>query len=53
MGWGTCEVGNERTPPLEQPKDYAPKGSPDEQGALAEEYGYSEPEKEATTDNNK
>jgi len=30
---------NERTPPLEQPKDYAPKSSPDEQGALAaEEY---------------
>ncbi|WP_160171815.1 YhcB family protein [Endozoicomonas elysicola] len=42
---------NERTPPLEQPKDYAPKSSPDEQGALAEEYGFSsEPAKEASVD---
>ncbi len=40
---------NERTPPLEQPKDYAPKSGPDEQGALAEEYGYGESAKEATT----
>ncbi len=35
----TSKRRNERTPPLEQPKDYAPKSSPDEQGALAaEEY---------------
>lgn len=34
---------NERTPSLEQPKDYAPKSSPDEQGALAaEDYTPSE-----------
>ena len=38
---------NERTPPLEQPKDYAPKSSPDEQGALAaEEYDLSGPASE-------
>ena len=29
---------NERTPPLEQPKDYAPKPQ-DEQGALSEAFG--------------
>ena len=38
---------NERTPPLEQPKDYAPKSSPDEQGALAaEEYDLTGPASE-------
>ena len=42
---------NERTPPLEQPKDYAPKSSPDEQGALASEgYDLSEPGREADTE---
>ena len=30
---------NERTKPLEQPKDYAPKTNPDEKGALSEEFG--------------
>lgn len=30
---------NERTKPVEQPKDYAPKNSPDEKGALAEDFG--------------
>ncbi|WP_067514476.1 YhcB family protein [Endozoicomonas ascidiicola] len=38
---------SERTPPLEQPKDYAPKNNPEEQGALSEDYGIkTEPEKE-------
>ena len=30
---------NERPTPTEQPKDYAPKNNPDEQGALSEDYG--------------
>lgn len=30
---------NERPAPTEQPKDYAPKKSPDEPGALSEGYG--------------
>ena len=34
---------NERTKPLEQPKDYAPKHSPDEKGALSEEFGIEGP----------
>ena len=29
-----------RPPPFEQPKDYAPKNKPDEQGLLAEGYGF-------------
>ena len=43
---------NERTKPLEQPKDYAPKNSPDEKGVLAEDFGVEGPmpakEKEPT-----
>ena len=34
---------NERTKPLEQPKDYAPKNSPDEKGVLSEEFGVEGP----------
>ncbi|OED44555.1 hypothetical protein ACH42_07115 [Endozoicomonas sp. (ex Bugula neritina AB1)] len=30
---------NERTKPVEQPRDYAPKSSPDEKGSLAEDFG--------------
>nr|WP_255471647.1 DUF1043 family protein [Endozoicomonas sp. OPT23] len=29
----------ERTKPLEQPRDYAPKTAPDEKGTLAEDFG--------------
>lgn len=32
---------NERAKPTEQPKDYAPKVSPEERGTLAEEFGMS------------
>lgn len=34
---------NERTKPLEQPKDYAPKNAPDEKGVLAEDFGVEVP----------
>ena len=38
---------NERPKSVEQPKDYAPKNSPDEKGALAEDFGVK-PEVTAT-----
>ncbi len=41
---------NERSSPLEQPKDYAPK-SQDEQGALSEEFGLR-PDKNKDSGNN-
>ncbi len=38
----------ERTKPLEQPRDYAPKTAPDEKGMLAEDFGV-ENDKETET----
>ena len=39
MAGKTNKRRNERTKPLEQPKDYAPKVTPDEKGALSEDFG--------------
>ena len=39
----------ERTKPLEQPRDYAPKNAPDEKGTLAEDFGVENDNKDAET----
>ena len=40
----------ERVKPLEQPRDYAPKTAPDEQGTLSEEFGVKTETEEAIKD---